>query len=141
MKPFLYELPILPSGFQFPADYLSIVMADEGLDIEPWRLLSEDMALSLSYYGSMLLKFPGCALVPFAIIQDESGLYNDGWVVLACFDGSTGVGGSVRIYDYSRPKSSPWDNFSYSGFSEWLSAAKEESARYKSEREDDENYS
>lgn len=33
MKPFLYELPILPDAFQFPADYLSVVMADEGLDI------------------------------------------------------------------------------------------------------------
>lgn len=141
MKPFLYELPILPDGFLFPADYLSVVMADEGLDIEPWRLLSKDMALSLSYYGSMLLKFPGSALVPFAIIQDESGLYNDGWVVLACFDGAKGEGSNVRIYDYSRPKSSPWDNFSYSGFSEWFSAAKEESARYKADRLEDEGYS
>ncbi|WP_092333075.1 MULTISPECIES: hypothetical protein [unclassified Pseudomonas] len=141
MKPFLYELPILPNGFKFPADYLSVVMADECSDIEPWRFLSKDMALSLSYYGSMLLKFPGSALVPFAIIHDESGLYNDGWVILACFDGGGEGDPSVRIYDYSRPKSSPWDNFSYSCFSEWFSAAKEESARYKSDRVEDEGYS
>ena len=134
MKPFLYGLPILPDGFQFSTDYLSVVMKSEVLDIEPWSFLSKDMALSLSYYGSMLLKFPGSALVPFAIIQDESGLYNDGWVVLACFDGSKDGVGGVRIYDYSRPKSSPWDNFSYASFSEWLSAAKEESARYKADR-------
>ncbi|MCF5591461.1 hypothetical protein, partial [Pseudomonas syringae] len=87
MKNFLYDLPILPDGFKFPAEYLNVVLADELIDIEPWRFLSKDMATSLFYYSSMLLKFSEAALVPFAIIQDESGLYNDGWVVLACFDG------------------------------------------------------
>lgn len=135
MKPFLYDLPILPEGFQFPVDYLDVATAGEGLDIEPWRFLSKDMALSLSYYGSMLLKFPGAALIPFAIIQDETGSYNDGWVVLACFDGEDRAGDpAVKIYDFSRPKSSPWDNLGYPNFSVWLEAAKEESARYKSER-------
>jgi len=90
----------------------------------------------------MLLKFPGAALVPFAIIQDESGLYNDGWVVLACFDGERKEGSpSVRIYDYSKPKLSPWDNLAYSGFAEWFIAAKEESSRYKAERIEDKGYS
>ncbi|WP_218278097.1 hypothetical protein [Pseudomonas sp. OV226] len=140
MKPFLYDLPILPDGFQFPIDYQSVVLAGE-IDVAPWQFLTKDMGRSLFYYGSMLLKFPGSTLVPFAIIQDESGLYNDGWVVLACFDGSEGGDLAVRIYDYSRPKSSPWDNFSYSGFSEWFSAAKEESARYKAERVEDEGCS
>ncbi len=140
MKPFLYELPILPDGFQFPIDYLNVVLAGE-IDIGPWRFLTEDMARSLFYYGSMLLKFPGAALVPFAIIQDESGLYNDGWVVLACFDGSKAGNSDVRIYDYSRPKSSPWDNVAYSGFSEWFRAAKEESARYKADGVEGEDYS
>lgn len=138
MKPFLYDLSILPDGFQFPADYLDVAMAGEGLDIEPWRFLSKEMALSLSYYGSMLLKFPGTALIPFAIIQDESGLYNDGWVVLACFDGGDRAGNpAVKIYDFSRPKFSPWDNLGYPSFSVWLKAAKEESARYKAERAED----
>ena len=140
MKPFLYELPILPDDFQFPTDYLDVVSSGE-IDISPWQFLAKDMARSLFYYGSMLLKFSERALVPFAIIQDESGVYNDGWVVLACFE--EGVGGDpvVRLYDYSRPKSSPWDNFSYSGFSEWLSAANKESARYKVERAKDEGCS
>lgn len=142
MKAFLYDIPILPNGFKFPVDYLDVVLADDFVDIEPWRLLSKDMATSLYYYGAMLLKFPGAALVPFAIINDESGLYNDGWVVLACFDGD-GKGGSscVRIYDYSNPKSSPWDNLAYSSFSEWFSAAKEESSQYKAERDEDNGYS
>lgn len=135
MKPFLYDLPILPDGFRFPTDYLSVVMADGDLDIEPWRFLSKDMALSLSYYGSMLLKFPEATLIPFAIIQDGSGLYNDGWVVLACFDGEDRVGRpAVKIYDFSRPKFSPWDNLGYPNFSAWFNAAQEESARYKAGR-------
>ena len=138
MKPFLYDLPILPNSFEFPVGYLDVVLADEFLDIKPWRLLSKDMATSLFYYSSMLLKFSGAAVVPFAIIQDESGLYNDGWVVLACFDGGGKEGTTgVRIYDYSKPKLSPWDNLSYSGFSEWFSAAKEESSRYKAEQVED----
>lgn len=135
MKNFLYNTPILPEGFQFPADYLDVITASEGLDIEPWWFLSKNMAMSLSYYGSMLLKFPGAVLIPFAIIQDESGSYNDGWVVLACFDGGDISGDpAVRIYDFSKPKSSPWDNLGYPNFSAWLEAAKEESVLYKAER-------
>ncbi|MCF5471072.1 hypothetical protein [Pseudomonas syringae] len=142
MKNFLYDLPILPDGFKFPAEYLNVVLADELIDIEPWRFLSKDMATSLFYYSSMLLKFSEAALVPFAIIQDESGLYNDGWVVLACFDGECKEGNAcVRIYDYSKPKLSPWDNLSYSGFSDWFISAKEESSRYKAEQVEDNDYS
>ncbi|PQP00749.1 hypothetical protein C5612_22680 [Pseudomonas frederiksbergensis] len=142
MKPFLYDFPILPDGFKFPVEYLNVVFADEIVDIEPWRFLSKNMAGSLFYYGSMLLKFSGAALVPFAIIQDESGLYNDGWVVLACFDVSNKEDcPNVRIYDYSRPKLSPWDNLAYSNFSEWFSAAKEESSRFKAERVEDQGCS
>ena len=136
MKPFLYDLPILPDGFQFPIDYLTVVLAGE-INVTPWQFLAKDMARSLFYYGAMLLKFPGSSLVPFAIIQDESGLYNDGWIVLASFDASEEGRTSVRVYDYSTPKLSPWDNYSYSSFAEWFSAAKEESARYKIVRGED----
>lgn len=133
MKPFLYDLPILPEGFKFPSAYLELVAASEGLDMEPWSFLSRNMALSLSYYSAMLLKYPGSMLIPFAIIQDETGLYNDGWVVLACFEGGDKTGDpAVKIYDFSRPKSSPWDNLGYLNFAVWLEAAKEESSRYKS---------
>jgi hypothetical protein len=57
MKTFLYDLPILPNGFKFPVDYLDMVLADGFVDIEPWRFLSKDMATSLFYYSSMLLRF------------------------------------------------------------------------------------
>jgi len=136
-KPFFYEGRILPDGFQFPADYIGVAIADECSKIEPWKLLQNDMALSLFYYSSMLLKFPANPLIPFAIIQDKSGFYNDGWVVLACFDGSAREDPRVLIYDYSTPKATPWHNLSYAGFSEWLSAAKEESAGYKADGADE----
>lgn len=131
-KGFFYAASILPDSFEFPDEYLAISADERELNIEPWRFLSKDMATSLFYYGSMLLKFPGSGLVPFAIIQDESGHYNDGWVVLACFE-SVGGNPCVRIYDYSKPKISPWDNASYANFSDWLESAKAESLRYKTE--------
>lgn len=38
------------------------------------------------YYRAMLTRYADKPLIPFAIIDDQSGLYNDGYVVLACFD-------------------------------------------------------
>lgn len=134
MKTFLFDLPILPEGFAFPASYRRLVENDAWPDIEPWQCLAKDMPKSLSYYGSMLQKFKEAPLVPFAIICDPSGAYNDGYVTLALFDGSDqGTNPRVRIYDYGTPKKSPWDNLSYDNFEAWLEAAKEESADYKSE--------
>ena len=70
--------------------------------------------------------------MPFALISDESGIYNDGWVVLACFDGENFSGNPmVRIYDYSTPQISPWQNRSYDNFLDWLEADKKEAADYK----------
>lgn len=82
----------------------------------------------------MLEKFKEAPLVPFAIICDQTGLYNDDYVTLALFDGSDqSASPRVRIYDYGTPKKSPWDRLSYDNFEAWLEAAKEESADYKSE--------
>jgi hypothetical protein len=92
------------------------------------------MPLSLSLYAGMLLKFPVTPLVPFARICDPTSFCSDGYVVLACFDGADKLEKPrVRIYDFGRPKSSPWDNLSYANFEEWVSAVREESARYKAE--------
>lgn len=135
MNPFLFDTPILPSNFKFPRGYLEIAKTQNWPDIAPWRFLGLDMGSSLSYYDSMLQMFPQKPLVPFAIISDESGYYNDGYVVLACFECSDSLGEPmVRIYDHGKPKISPWENLAYSSFSEWLLAASEESSRYKAER-------
>jgi hypothetical protein len=137
MEPFLYKTPIIPSGFSFPDAYENILMRRAWPQIEPWESLADDMPLSLSYYGSMLTKFRETPLIPFAIICDESGLYNDGYVVLACFDGSDLSGNpKVRIYDYGTPKISPWENMSYPTFLAWLEAAKKESEIYQAQREE-----
>ena len=100
MKPFLFREPILPDGFRFPDEYEQLARNGNWPDIEPWSFLAEDMPMSLSYYGEMLRKFPETPLIPFAFISDESGLYNDGYIVLACFDGGDLSGHpKVRIYD------------------------------------------
>lgn len=137
MKPFFFESQILPIGFSLPVVYKQMVTNREWPTIEPWSFLAMDMARSLSYYGNMLLHFPNSPLIPFAIICDQSGFWNDGYVVLACFDGSDFSGDpKVRIYDYGRPKISPWENMSYPNFLAWMEDAKKESELYLSEKKE-----
>lgn len=132
MTEYFYDSPILPHRFKLPQDYIDFSISGTSQDLCPWMILSVDMATSLYYFGSMLLKFPNTSLVPFALISDESGIYNDGWVVLACFDGENFSGNPmVRIYDYSTPQISSWQNRSYDNFLDWLEADKKEAADYK----------
>jgi hypothetical protein len=140
VKPFLFDAPILPAGFKFPAEYLAIAMADTWPEIDPWRFLARDMPMSLSYYGEMLLKFPNKPLIPFAFTRDETGLFNDGFIVLACFDWNVAEarpGTRVRIFDFATPAKTPWDNHAYDDFNSWLRAAKDESIRFKAARDDE----
>ncbi|GHC31965.1 hypothetical protein GCM10010082_27850 [Kushneria pakistanensis] len=133
MKAYLYDSPVLPDGFKLPKAYIDFAISSDSQDLLPWKIMAGDMAACLSYFGAMLLKFPNRPLVPFAIVHDESGVYNDGWIVLACFDGTDLSGDPpVRIYDYSRPKVFPWDEKPYQNFSAWLETAKNESSDYKS---------
>ena len=137
MKPFLFDCPLLPDNFKFPEEYSVAAIKNILPEIEPWQFLAKDMATSLSYYGTLMTKFPDEPLIPFAIIDDESGVYNEGWVVLACFDGKDNSGTpKVFIYDFSTPKISPWENLTYDGFSDWLSAAREESRQYLDEQDE-----
>jgi len=82
----------------------------------------------------MLRKFPEAKLIPFAWINDQSGVYNDGWVILALFDASESEEPRIRIYDCAHPKNTPWDNLSYLNFDDWIVAAKKESDRFKLEK-------
>ena len=121
MIPFFYKTPILPKGFSFPETYEAMILDGSWPDVEPWVPLAMDMPSSLTYYGAMLLKFKQSPLVPFAIIKDEDGFYNDGYIVLACFDGADLSGNpKIRIYDYGKPMMTPWKNKSYSDFDEWI---------------------
>lgn len=139
MKPFLFNESLLPEGFEFPNRYIEFAQNNSWPDLDPWSFLALDKPTSLLYFGRMSLKFPEATLIPFAWINDQSGFYNDGWVVLACFDASELKEPHVRIYDCQHPKSTPWDNFSYKNFDEWIVAAKKESDKFKSEKleEDD----
>ncbi len=135
MKSFLFRSAILPEGFKFPPGYKDLAQSGNWPDLALWFFLASDMPLSLSLYAGMLLKFPKKPLVPFARTYDPAGFYNDGYVVLACFDGADTLGQPrVRIYDFGRPKNSPWDNLSCANFEEWISAAKKESASYKAQQ-------
>lgn len=140
-KLFFYDSPILPSGFGFPQSYLQLAQGSDIPDLEPWKFLFLNMPKSLNYYGAMLEKYSDKPLVPFAIIDDQSGFYNGGYVVLACFDGDDKSGDpKVYFHDYSNPKRADWpDRYSLANFTEWLRVAGEESARYKAERAEDEN--
>jgi len=133
-KPFLFNEPLLPAEFEFPEKYIEFAQNNSWPDLEPWSFLASNKAISLSYFGNMLQKFPDAKLIPFAWINDQSGFYNDGWVTLAFFDASKLREPCVRIYDYGNPKITPWDNFSYQNFDDWIIAAKKESDRFKLEK-------
>lgn len=133
MKTYLYDSQILPDGFKFPHEYVDIILKINPDEFYPWKFMATDLAISIYYFGALLLQFPEKPLIPFAIINDESGVYNDGWVVLACFDGLDFSGNpKVLIQDYSNPKASPWENKSYENFSDWIKSAKKDSLDYKS---------
>ncbi|MEK9495064.1 hypothetical protein V2H77_01015 [Photorhabdus sp. P32] len=138
---FLFDNPLLPKGFKLPAEYVSLAERCIAIDLEPWTFLYNDMATSLSYYGAMLIKYKDKPLIPFAMVNDQSGFYNDGYIILACFDGHD-LNGDPKIYlhDYSNiSKEISWNERYYlENFSAWLELAKEESARYKAERAEEE---
>lgn len=136
----LYDKSILPKDFRYPEEYLSIAKTGFEEDIEPWSLLTSNMFRTLNYYESMRDEYKDQVLIPFAIAVDESGYYNDGYVVLACFDGND-ISGNPRVYfhDYgSLVKEIEWSKRYYlEGFTTWLQYARDESSRYKKEKYED----
>ena len=140
MKTFMYREPLLPSNFRFPREYEQLAENGSWPDLRPWEFLATNMGLSLSLFGTLMQKFPRATLVPFARTSDPTGLHNDGYVVLACFDGTDPSDQPrVRIYDFRTPAKSPWDNLSYSTFKDWLDAAAQESEQFKADQAEAEN--
>ncbi|MCO6538486.1 MULTISPECIES: hypothetical protein [Gilliamella] len=134
---FLYNLPILPNGFAFPKSYVDTVKNNNIIQIEPWSFLCQDIGMSLSYYGSMLIKYTNHPLIPFAIANDQSGFFNDGYIILACFDGNDTSGDpKVYFHDYGYSGEEPsWENrYHLDNFLTWFELVKAESAQYKAER-------
>lgn len=93
-------------------------------ELWPWRPL--DICSDTAYRYSVMLheRFPDIKALPFGWINDESGLYNDGWVVLALFDLNR-QDERVMIYD-CQTKKSPLINFFYASFEDWLESAEKE---------------
>lgn len=132
MHPFMFDGPIIPQSFILPKDYIDLFIQKNLPEIEPWRFLAYDMGATLYYYGSLLMKYPDQPLLPFAMIRDETGFYNNGMIVLACFDATDRSDNPcVLSYDFSTPNLSPWENIFYDDFNDWLQAAKIESHHYK----------
>jgi hypothetical protein len=130
--PFLYDQPIVPEKFIFPNRYIDIGHGREIGDTSPWKFLFNDPVLSVFYLGSMLVKFGDHPLIPFAIAEDDSGLYNDGSVIVSCFDGLDQTGSpTILFYNYATPKKKTSDLQRIGSFDEWLEYAKREAERYR----------
>lgn len=131
MKNYIFETSLLPEGFKYPANYLAMVNAGDYPKLTPWEFLANDVPQALCYFGSLMMRYPKVPLIPFAIINDQSGAFNGGWVVLACFDGRDKSGNpKVFIYDYEKSKLAPWDNISFDDFSKWIKYAEQQSQKY-----------
>lgn len=141
-KIFLYNLailPRLPKNFVLPESYINLMKRNDFIDIEPWSFLYDDMNDFLNYYSSMLSEYKDHPLIPFAIANDQSGLFNDGYIILACFDGNDNTGNpKVYFHDYGYHGELPsWDKRYYlDNFLVWLEVAKGEAAQYKAERDE-----
>lgn len=131
---FLYDTPIIPEDFKFPDEYISLAKNNSSIRINDWRLLFNDMATSLSYYGAMLIKYKDKPLIPFAILPDELGREDDGLPILACFDGDDRSGDpKVYFHDYGfSEKGISWDKRNHlKNFSDWLKYTKNGNKKFK----------
>jgi hypothetical protein len=130
--PFFYDQPIIPENFKFPNRYIDISHGKEKEISDPWKFMFKDPVLSIFYLGSMLIKFSDHPLIPFAIAEDGSGLYNDGSVIVSCFDGLDQTGSpKIFFYNYAIPKKKISDLRQIGSFDEWLEYAKREAERYR----------
>ena len=127
-------LNICPQGFILPKQFENILQTKEFLDIRPWRFFINQENDLIRFKDLFKKKYPTNTLIPFAYIHDMNGFYNDGYPVVASFDVTEKKSSTlIRIYDFSVPNHSPWDNLSYFSFDGWLDMAKEESLLYKNE--------
>lgn len=131
-----------PENFRFPNSYLKIVDNNEDIDSLPWELLYKNYDLLLNYYTSMQEIYTNHSLIPFARACDLSGYFNDGYVVLACFDGEDNTGNpKVYFHDYGQnswglceDRDISWEErYFIANFDEWIKLAKNESIQYKAE--------
>ncbi|MES2770382.1 MAG: hypothetical protein V4623_00095 [Pseudomonadota bacterium] len=135
LKPIHFES--LPANFSFPNDYLTFLQTQPLPELSPWSfLLTEQQPgareeIAQTYYDALRERCPERHLVPFAIAQETSGVYNDGFVVVACFDAKAEEP-VVFIYDYAAEAEQTLAQPEHQSFSAWLEAAQAESTAYQS---------
>jgi hypothetical protein len=129
MTCYLYSIEELPEGFSFPSSFLEIVNKESILDLDPWWFICEFEKFAKYWLSEMKTQYPERQLVPFAKVS-----YSDD---IACFDGSD-ISGDPKVFFIHAFASTGWeDRGNLNNFDEWLKLAKEESVRYKIEREEE----
>ncbi len=133
---FLYDNPIIPEGFKFPEEYITLAKTNPSIDLEPWKLLFNSMGTSLSYYGDMLKKYEDKPLIPFAVFVDESGIIDEGYAMLACFDVDDRSGDPiVYLHNYEKKEYPIWSKrYHIKNFTAWLKRAEKEAEEFRVER-------
>ncbi|WP_221178887.1 hypothetical protein [Pseudomonas brassicacearum] len=126
---YLYPESILPTGFLFSEDYLDFIAQELIPDLEPWWFLCEFKEDAEYWFGELGRQYPGRNFIPFAKLEDSDDF--------ACFDGGDHTGNPVVVYVHAFTTPGWETRGSIKGFSEWIKKAREESARYKSERAED----
>lgn len=136
IQSFLYDTPLLPEKFKLSEEYVQLAKDKECINLEPWQLLFYNKPLAIMYYGAMLLRYTDKPLIPFAVANDQSGIYNEGYVVLACFDGDDESGNpKVYFHDYSLKAYPKWsERYFLKDFSAWFEMAVAESKAYRAEQ-------
>ncbi len=122
-KDFLY------SGFCFPDSFISSVSKIELEDLAPWWFFCSSANYVEFWCKKVRELYPERMLIPFA-----NWRYSDD---IVCFDGAD-TSGEPKVYYVHAFASVGWEDRGYAdNFDEWLRVARIESARYKSERAED----
>ncbi|SDY98805.1 hypothetical protein SAMN04515617_1445 [Collimonas sp. OK242] len=128
MEPYLFTEGLLPEGFLFPHSYIDFVSRESIPDLDPWWFLCTSQRDADGWFQAVKKLYPERKLVPFALW--------DGSDDIACFDASVPTADPLVHYVHAYASSGWEDRGHVANFTEWLKVTEEESARYKTEREE-----
>lgn len=120
---FFYRVKnIKPRNFIYPKEFIDFRGDNNFESLSPlWKDLFGDVIEFIDYYDFLLDKFPQKRYIPFACAVDESGLFNDGYVIISAFSPSDDC---IFIYDVNNEFSGlkykgDFSNVIYS-FEDWV---------------------
>lgn len=128
MAGYVFEDVELPPGFALPPSFFKIMATNPIPYYEPWWFLTEFPNDARYWFCRFARDYPERVLIPFA----KFGVDED----LACFDG-TDISGDPVVHLVHAGASPGWeDRGKVANFDAWIELAKEKSAEWKAERED-----